>query len=51
MTRAARRAGHLIDTEAPDGTQLAMPCVTVIWMVNGLVSGYRVHMDISPAPA
>ena len=38
-----------IATEARDGTQLALPCVTVIEMSGDRVIDYRVHMDISPA--
>lgn len=38
-----------IATEAPDGTLLALPCVTVIEMAGDRVVDYRVHMDISPA--
>jgi ketosteroid isomerase-like protein len=33
----------------PDGTELAMPCVTVIELQDGLITDYAVHMDISPA--
>lgn len=40
-----------IETEAPDGTPLALPCVTVIWMSGDEIVDYRVHMDISPALA
>ena len=38
-----------IHTEAPDGTELALPCVTVIWLVDDQIVDYRVHMDLSPA--
>ncbi|WP_312878437.1 nuclear transport factor 2 family protein [Lentzea indica] len=38
-----------IETEARDGTPLALPCVTVIWMSEDKIVDYRVHMDISPA--
>ncbi|HEX7301622.1 nuclear transport factor 2 family protein [Lentzea sp.] len=38
-----------IETEAPDGKPLALPCVTVIRMSGEQVVEYRVHMDISPA--
>lgn len=38
-----------IETESPDGKQLALPCVTVIWMSGERIAEYRVHMDISPA--
>jgi uncharacterized protein (TIGR02246 family) len=40
-----------IQTEAPDGTDLALPCVTVIQMDGDRVTDYRVHMDITPALA
>ncbi|WP_439664324.1 nuclear transport factor 2 family protein [Lentzea sp. HUAS TT2] len=40
-----------IETEAPDGKPLALPCVTVIWMSGEEIVDYRVHMDISPAMA
>jgi ketosteroid isomerase-like protein len=33
----------------PDGTEVAMPCVTVIELRDGLITDYAVHMDISPA--
>ena len=38
-----------IHTEAPDGTELALPCVTVIWLRGDEIVDYRVHMDIAPA--
>ena len=41
-----------IETAAPDGTRLALPCVTVITMAGDpleQIVDYRVHMDISPA--
>lgn len=38
-----------IETETRDGTPLALPCVTVIWMSGEQIVDYRVHMDISPA--
>ncbi|WP_236796075.1 nuclear transport factor 2 family protein [Amycolatopsis sp. GM8] len=38
-----------IETEAPDGTALALPCVTVIWLAGDRITDYRVHMDITPA--
>ncbi|MFI7122064.1 nuclear transport factor 2 family protein [Amycolatopsis sp. NPDC049868] len=38
-----------IETEAPDGTALALPCVTVMQMDGDDVVDYRVHMDITPA--
>lgn len=38
-----------IETEAPDGTPLALPCVTVITMAGERIGDYRVHMDLSPA--
>lgn len=40
-----------IETEAPDGTALALPCVTVIRLEDARVVDYRVHMDITPALA
>lgn len=40
-----------IETEAPDGKPLALPCVTVIWMSGEQIVDYRVHMDLSPALA
>jgi ketosteroid isomerase-like protein len=37
-----------IEVPRPD-TDLAMPCVTVIWQdADGLIVDYRVHMDPSP---
>ena len=38
-----------IQATKPDGTELAMPCVTVIELQDGLITDYAVHMDISPA--
>lgn len=38
-----------IETAAPDGTALALPCVTVIWLDGARVTDYRVHMDLTPA--
>jgi uncharacterized protein (TIGR02246 family) len=38
-----------IETAAPDGTPLALPCVTVIRLAGDRVTDYRVHMDITPA--
>jgi uncharacterized protein (TIGR02246 family) len=38
-----------IETAAPDGTALALPCVTVVRLAGGQVTDYRVHMDITPA--
>ena len=38
-----------ITTAAPDGTELALPCVTVIWLDGARVTDYRVHMDLTPA--
>jgi ketosteroid isomerase-like protein len=38
-----------IHTEAPDGSELALPCVTVIWLRGDEIVDYRVHMDVSPA--
>ncbi|WP_370942229.1 nuclear transport factor 2 family protein [Amycolatopsis sp. cg5] len=40
-----------IHTAAPDGSPLAMPCVTVIQVRGAEVVDYRVHMDITPAIA
>jgi uncharacterized protein (TIGR02246 family) len=40
-----------IHTEAPTGTALAMPCVTVIEFRDQEIVDYRVHMDITPALA
>ncbi|GLY39841.1 hypothetical protein Amsp01_058640 [Amycolatopsis sp. NBRC 101858] len=40
-----------IETAAPDGTPLALPCVTVIRLAGDRVTDYRVHMDITPALA
>jgi uncharacterized protein (TIGR02246 family) len=39
----------LIETESPDGTPLALPCVTVIEIAGDEIVDYRVHMDLSPA--
>lgn len=38
-----------ICTEAPDGQEVALPCVTVIWIAGGYVVDYRVHIDLAPA--
>ena len=38
-----------IHTQAPDGRELALPCVTVITMAGPEIVDYRVHMDLSPA--
>ncbi len=38
-----------IEATRPDGSVLAMPCVTVIEFAGELIVDYRVHMDISPA--
>jgi hypothetical protein len=38
-----------IQATKPDGTELALPCVTVIELEDGLITDYAVHMDISPA--
>jgi uncharacterized protein (TIGR02246 family) len=41
-----------IHTEAADGTELALPCVTVIWLDGSAadrIVDYRVHLDLSPA--
>ena len=40
-----------IETTAPDGRELALPCVTVIELAGRQIVDYRVHMDISPALA
>jgi ketosteroid isomerase-like protein len=32
----------------PDGVELELPCVTVIELADGLITDYRVHMDITP---
>ncbi len=40
-----------IRTEARDGTALALPCVTVVWLRGHEVVDYRVHMDLGPALA
>ena len=41
----------VIHTAAPDGSDLALPCVTVIWLDGGQIVDYRVHMDLSRALA
>ncbi len=33
----------------PGGAEVAMPCVTVIELHDGLITDYAVHMDITPA--
>lgn len=33
----------------PDAAELALPCVTVVQLHDGLIADYRVHMDIAPA--
>jgi uncharacterized protein (TIGR02246 family) len=38
-----------IHTEAADGREVRMPCVTVIWMEHGQIVDYRVHVDLAPA--
>ncbi len=38
-----------IQSSKPDGTELALPCVTVIELRDGLITDYAVHMGISPA--
>ncbi|MGW4525484.1 nuclear transport factor 2 family protein [Amycolatopsis sp. NPDC004378] len=40
-----------VETAAPDGTPLALPCVTVIRLAGDRVRDYRVHMDLTPALA
>ncbi|MDP9219966.1 MAG: nuclear transport factor 2 family protein [Actinomycetota bacterium] len=39
----------LIETAAPDGGPVALPCVTVIEMDGDEIIDYRVHMDLAPA--
>jgi uncharacterized protein (TIGR02246 family) len=39
----------VISTAAPDGTEVAMPCVTVIELAQNAVVDYRVHIDLTPA--
>jgi uncharacterized protein (TIGR02246 family) len=38
-----------ISTASPAGTDVALPCVTVIWVENDEIVDYRVHMDLAPA--
>lgn len=39
-----------IVVEPPDGSELQLPCVTVVQVRDdGLITDYRVHMDIAPA--
>jgi hypothetical protein len=39
-----------IIVQPPDATELQLPCVTVVQVGNdGLITDYRVHMDITPA--
>ena len=38
----------LIHTATPAGEAVALPCVTVIWMRDGEIADYRVHMDLAP---
>jgi len=37
-----------ITTAAAGETEVALPCVTVIWVADGEIVDYRVHMDLSP---
>lgn len=37
-----------ISTADPTGVEVTMPCVTVIWLADGRIVDYRVHMDLSP---
>jgi hypothetical protein len=37
-----------ISTAAADGAEVALPCVTVIWLAGGEIVDYRVHMDLAP---
>ena len=37
-----------ITTTAAGETEVALPCVTVIWVADGEIVDYRVHMDLSP---
>lgn len=39
----------VIEVTKPDGTELRLPCVTVIGMSGTQIVDYRVHMDIAPA--
>jgi ketosteroid isomerase-like protein len=38
-----------IATESSDGTELHLPCVTVIGIEDDAIADYRVHMDMTPA--
>jgi uncharacterized protein (TIGR02246 family) len=31
------------------GREVELPCVTVIWIDDGWITDYRVHMDLAPA--
>jgi hypothetical protein len=33
----------------PAGPELALPCVIVVQLADGLIADYCVHMDIAPA--
>ena len=37
-----------ISTADPEGRQVDLPCVTVIWIADGQIVDYRVHLDIGP---
>lgn len=37
-----------ISTADPAGAEVAMPCVTVLWLAGGEIVDYRVHLDLSP---
>jgi hypothetical protein len=37
-----------ISTAAADAAEVALPCVTVIWLADGEIVDYRVHLDLSP---
>jgi uncharacterized protein (TIGR02246 family) len=38
-----------ISTADGSGTQVDLPCVTVIWIEDDQIVDYRVHMDLAPA--
>lgn len=38
-----------ISTADSQGRRVALPCVTVLWIKDGWISDYRVHMDLAPA--
>ena len=37
-----------IATATAGSAEVALPCVTVIWLTNGEIADYRVHMDLTP---